>query len=197
MNFPNAITSLRALLSYLSAAILCISLQVPYAATVATALFILAGATDWIDGYVARKYNLVTTFGKFMDALCDKIMVICLFMVLFALGLYKDFTMLALLCAIISVSREFFVSGVRMIAANKGVVIAAETLGKYKAAFQMYSVGSIMFAFAMHCDFAEVCPQIIYDLAFYGGIGTLVFSTILSAWSGAGYAIKYSDLLKS
>lgn len=197
MNFPNAITTLRALLSYLSAAFLCASFILPYAASLATLLFILAGTTDWLDGYIARKYKIVTTFGKFMDALCDKIMVMCLLMVLFALGLYKDCTMLALFCAIVSLSREFFVSGIRMIASNKGIVLAAETVGKYKAAFQMYSVGSTMFAFALSNDFSNICPSILYNLAFYGGIATLVFSTILSAWSGLSYASRYSYLLKS
>ena len=86
MNTPNFLTALRVLLTFLTALLLCLPLK--YAATAAFVIYCAAGATDWFDGYIARRNNLVTTFGKFMDALSDKIMVVTMFMVLFALNLY-------------------------------------------------------------------------------------------------------------
>ncbi len=198
MNLPNILTLLRIILTFATTAMLFI--DVKYFASAAVLVFFIAGITDWFDGYIARKYNIITTFGKFMDALSDKIMVVTMFMTLFAQHLYQQWTLLALVCAIISMSREFYISGVRMIASNKGVVIAAETLGKYKAAFQMYSIGAIMFAHAMRCDFIDMQHSPIYtffyNLSFYSGVGTLSLATILSIISAISYSVKYSNLLK-
>lgn len=197
MNLPNILTLLRVVLTFLAAALMFVDIQ--YFATSAFVVYFVAGITDWFDGYFARKYNIVTTFGKFMDALSDKIMIVTMFMTLFALNLYHQWTFFALVCAIISMTREFYISGVRMLASKSGVVIAAETVGKYKAAFQMYSIGSIICAFALHEDFAYLnCAfyQLFYDLCFYGGIATLAISTVLSIISAVSYSVKYSHLLK-
>ena len=197
MNLPNTLTLLRVVLTFLSATLLFVNIQ--YFATAAFIVYFVAGITDWFDGYFARKYNIVTTFGKFMDALSDKIMIVTMFMTLFAMNLYQQWTFFALICAIISMTREFYISGVRMLASKSGVVIAAETVGKYKAAFQMYSIGSVICAFALHEDFAYLdCSfyQHFYDLCFYGGIATLAISTILSIISAISYSVKYSHLLK-
>lgn len=193
MNTPNFLTALRVLLTFLTALLLCLPLK--YTATAAFVIYCAAGATDWFDGYIARRNNLVTTFGKFMDALSDKIMVSTAFLTLFALGMFGDWTLLALFCAILSMSREFFVSGIRMIAASRGIVLAAETMGKYKAGFQMYSLGAIICARALDIDF-ECENSILYGFAFFSAIVTLILSTILSVWSGAVYGTRYGYLLK-
>ncbi len=193
MNLPNLLTILRTLLTFVCIVLLCINTR--YTALAAFVLFVVAGSPDWFDGYLARKYNVVTVFGKFMDALSDKIMVVSMFMSLFAFDMYKDWTISALVCAVISMTREFAVSGIRMIASNAGVVLAAETVGKYKAAFQMYSIGAILCAFSFAVDF-DMRGTLLYDLAFYSGIITLYVSTILSIWSGAGYITRYAHLLK-
>ena len=158
-------------------------------------IYCAAGATDWFDGYIARKCNIVTTFGKFMDALSDKIMVVSMFMTLFAFNLYSWFTIPALFCAIISITREFYVSGIRMLASKEGIVMAAETLGKYKAAFQMYSIGAILCAHSLDIDFGAG-NSLFFNFAFYSGIATLIISTILSILSGYSYGSRYSYLLK-
>ena len=131
MNTPNFLTTLRVLLAFLTAVLLCAPFR--FAATAAFIVYCAAGATDWFDGYLARRRNIVTTFGKFMDALSDKIMVSTAFLTLFALGMFGGWTGLALFCAVISMSREFFVSGVRMLAASKGIVLAAERMARYYA----------------------------------------------------------------
>ncbi len=193
MNFPNTLTILRILLTFCAVALVCI--DVKYCALTAFFVYVVAGSTDWFDGYLARKYNSVTVFGKFMDALCDKIMVVSMFMTLFAFDMYRQWTLAALVCAIISVTREFAVSGIRMIASNAGVVLAAEKMGKYKAAFQMYSVGAIMLSFAMRVDFGQT-NGFLFDFSYGSGIATLLLSTVLSVLSGAGYIKRYGHLLK-
>ena len=175
MNFPNLLTVLRTLMSLITAVLLCFDpTGLP---TFTFFFFVAAGATDWFDGYIARKQNIVTVFGKFMDALSDKIMVIGLFLIL------------------ICVTREFFVSGIRMLAAGTGTVLAAEKMGKYKAALQMYSIGAIICARAVELDWNGFEPM--YYFAFYTGIAALAVATVLSTWSGIGYAIRYGYLLKA
>lgn len=193
MNFPNTLTILRILLTFCAVALVCI--DVKYCALTAFFVYVVAGSTDWFDGYLARKYNSVTVLGKFMDALCDKIMVVSMFMTLFAFDMYRQWTLAALVCAIISVTREFAVSGIRMIASNAGVVLAAEKMGKYKAAFQMYSVGAIMLSFAIRVDFGQT-NGFLFDFSYGSGIATLLLSTVLSVLSGAGYIKRYGHLLK-
>ena len=153
MNLPNILTLARVVLTFVTAALLLADAS--YLPTAAFIIYTVGGITDWFDGYIARKCGIVTTFGKFMDALSDKIMVVTMFMTLFAMNLYEEWTIFALVCAIISMAREFYISGVRMLAAKSGVVIAAETVGKYKAAFQMYSIGATIFAFAVRSDLSR------------------------------------------
>jgi CDP-diacylglycerol--glycerol-3-phosphate 3-phosphatidyltransferase len=102
-----------------------------YAATV---IFILASITDWLDGYIARKNHLVTDFGKFMDPIADKLLVCSAMICLVEKGL------LASWMVIIIIGREFIISGFRLVAVDKGVVIAASYWGKFKTVFQMVMV---------------------------------------------------------
>ncbi|CDE85609.1 cDP-diacylglycerol--glycerol-3-phosphate 3-phosphatidyltransferase [Coraliomargarita sp. CAG:312] len=193
MNLPNLLTILRVIMTFVAVVLLCIDIR--FFALASFIIYCAAGATDWFDGYLARKYNIVTTFGKFMDALSDKIMVVSMFMALFAFNLYSWFTVPALFCAIVSITREFYVSGIRMLASKEGIVMAAETLGKYKAAFQMYSIGAILCAHSLDIDFGAG-NSLFFNFAFYSGIATLVISTALSILSGYSYGSRYSYLLK-
>ena len=193
MNLPNLLTILRVIMTFVAVVLLCIDIR--FFALASFIIYCAAGATDWFDGYLARKYNIVTTFGKFMDALSDKIMVVSTFMALFAFNLYSWFTVPALFCAIVSITREFYVSGIRMLASKEGIVMAAETLGKYKAAFQMYSIGAILCAHSLDIDFGAG-NSLFFNFAFYSGIATLVISTALSILSGYSYGSRYSYLLK-
>lgn len=196
MNTPNLITLSRVFITIAAAVALCAGFR--FSATLAFVLFVAAGATDWIDGYIARKYNIVTNLGKFMDALSDKVMVIGMFLVLLGLGLYgESWTVFAIFCTFFSAGREFFVSGIRMLAANLNIVLAAETMGKYKAAFQMYSIGAVMCAHAIALDFADnALLSALYGLVFYSGMAALALSTALSLISGFGYLLRYGYLLK-
>lgn len=101
---------------------------------IAACIFILISCTDWLDGYLARSRGEVTDFGKFMDPLADKILVVAALLALIELGALPSWV------ALIIVSREFIVSGVRMVSASKGVVIAASWYGKFKTVFQMVAI---------------------------------------------------------
>ena len=106
---------------------------------IALAIFVVASVTDWFDGKLARKYNLVTNFGKFMDPLADKLLV-CSAMICFI-----ELEKLPAWFVIIIIGREFIISGFRLIAAENGVVIAANYWGKFKTTFQMAAVILMIF----------------------------------------------------
>ena len=105
-----------------------------YSKWIAVVVFILASLTDFLDGHIARKYNLVTNFGKFMDPLADKLLVCSAMIAL--VGMHR----LSSIVAIIIIAREFIISGFRLVAADNGIVIAASYWGKFKTVFQMLMV---------------------------------------------------------
>ena len=135
MNVPNKLTILRVvLIPFFVLFLLLFGGKVPMLRYVAAAVFIVASLTDLLDGKIARKYNMVTNFGKFMDPLADKLLVCSALICLVELG------QLPAWMAIIIVSREFIISGFRLVAAERGIVIAASYWGKFKTTFQMIAV---------------------------------------------------------
>ena len=110
-----------------------------YGMIIAAVLFVIASVTDLFDGKIARKYNLITNLGKFLDPLADKMLVICILIALVDLGRISSIWV----CIIIV--REFAVSGIRMLASAKGVVIAAKMIGKIKTVTQMVAISYLMF----------------------------------------------------
>ena len=135
MNVPNRLTILRVAMIPLFV-IAMLWQQLPYSDYIAGGLFIAACITDFFDGYLARKYNQVTTFGKFMDPLADKLLV-CAALICF---LADPQTNMPAWVVIIIISREFIISGFRLVAAEKGVTIAASYWGKFKTASQMVMI---------------------------------------------------------
>lgn len=111
---------------------------IPYANLLGLVIFLLAAITDFIDGYIARKYNLITDFGKFMDPLADKLLVTAALLILLENGLISAWVVFIIL------AREFIVTGFRTIAAAKGVVIAAGWLGKIKTVVQFIMISTLL-----------------------------------------------------
>lgn len=138
MNLPNKLTILRVLIIPFFVYALLISNGNIKIQIIACTLFIIASLTDLLDGYIARKYHLVTNFGKFMDPLADKLLVCS------ALICYVELTKIPAYIVIIIISREFIISGFRLIAAEQGTVIAAGYLGKFKTTFQMLMIIVLM-----------------------------------------------------
>ena len=135
MNLPNKLTTLRVIMiPFFVFFLLCQNGENRTFRMIALALFIIASLTDLLDGKIARKYNLVTNFGKFMDPLADKLLVCSALICLIELNALPAWMV------IIIISREFIISGFRLIASDNGVVIAASYWGKFKTTFQMVSV---------------------------------------------------------
>ena len=135
MNLPNKLTVLRVLLiPFFVVALLWEHGESQTMRYVAATIFIVASLTDLLDGKIARKYNLVTNFGKFMDPLADKLLVCS------ALICLIELRQLPAWMVIVIISREFIISGFRLVASDNGVVIAASDWGKFKTTFQMIAV---------------------------------------------------------
>ncbi len=135
MNLPNKLTVLRVILiPFFVLSLMVFDGEEPMYRYLAAAIFIVASLTDMLDGKIARKYNLVTNFGKFMDPLADKLLVCA------ALICLVELEQLPAWMVILIVSREFIISGVRLVAAEQGIVIAASYWGKFKTTFQMLAV---------------------------------------------------------
>ena len=146
MNTPNKLTVARMILVPFLVLFMLTDLGGEANRYIAHAIFVVASVTDWFDGKLARKYNLVTNFGKFMDPLADKLLV-CSAMICFI-----ELEKLPAWFVIIIIGREFIISGFRLVASDNGVVIAASYWGKFKTTFQMlmiiYLVVDLQFAYA-------------------------------------------------
>ena len=134
MNLPNKLTMLRVILIPFFVVFMLADLFGAADSWIALGIFIVASLTDLLDGKIARKYNLVTDFGKLMDPLADKLLVSSALICLTAMD------RLAAWITIVIISREFVISGLRQIAADNGIVIAASYWGKYKTTFQMIMI---------------------------------------------------------
>ena len=134
MNLPHKLTVLRVLMIPFFVVFMLTDLGGASGKWIALAIFIIASLTDLLDGKIARKYNLVTNFGKFMDPLADKLLVSAAMICLIENG------KLAAWIVIIIISREFIISGFRLVASDNGIVIAASYWGKFKTTFQMLMI---------------------------------------------------------
>ncbi len=170
MNLPNKLTILRIVL--ILPFLLVLYLDVPYAQYIALAIFIIASLTDLLDGKIARKNGLVTDFGKFADPLADKMLVTAAMLWFVEQGLMPGWALL------IVIVREFSVSGLRMVASDKGRVIAAGWSGKVKTASTMVCI-VLMFL---------PIPPVVNTLC----VAVIVATTI---WSGVEYFVKNRDCL--
>ena len=171
MNLPNKLTVLRVIL--IPFFVVCLLNGFVWPATI---LFILASLTDMLDGKIARKYHLVTNFGKFMDPLADKLLVAAALICFVELGRMPAWIVL------IIISREFFISGFRLVAAEGGVVIAAGYWGKLKTAVTMVTI------IFMLPDFGGTAVHIIEQILIYLSLALTIISMI-------DYVVKNKSVL--
>ena len=141
------------------------------------AFYVILSLTDKLDGYLARSRGEVTTFGKFLDPIADKLVVIVSLCFLLEYGLTTSWVLLVV------VAREFLVSGLRMVVASKGVVVAASNLGKWKTATTMVSISGLLLCMALPHGTPFVWLVIISQLL-------LLVAVALTAWSGVDYFLK-------
>ena len=138
MNLPNKLTTLRVILIPFFVAAILASKSIGWLRYAALVIFLAASFTDYLDGHLARKYNLITNFGKFMDPLADKLLVCS------ALICLQDLGLIPAVVVIIIVAREFAISAFRLIASDNGIVIAASYWGKFKTVSQMIMIVLVM-----------------------------------------------------
>ena len=160
--------------------------------TLAFFLFILGALTDWADGYLARKQGLVSCFGKLMDALTDKVFMVGLFIALLALNVLPQVWALPLLLLILA--REFLITGLRLVAASSGIVLAAEKSGKHKTVSQIISAILLLAAISVRQDFQDTFPQVVGNWLHGSGLVFFVIATILTVSSGIIYMVKYRSV---
>lgn len=176
MNVPNRLTILR--VAMIPVFILFMLWDSPYSDYLSAAVFISACVTDFFDGYLARKYNQVTTFGKFMDPLADKVLV-CSAMICFVADAQCP---MPVWVVIVIIAREFIISGFRLVAADKGVVIAASNWAKVKTAVQMIMAIVLIINF-QHPVFFFINRILIYS------------ALVLTIVSLADYIYKNRDVM--
>ena len=186
MNLPNLLTLSR--IPILFGVVGFLYLPFLGASSLAFVLFIIGALTDWADGYYARKQGLVSNFGKLMDALTDKVFMVGLFISLLVIGILPEWTLPLLLLIL---SREFLITGLRLVAASEGVVLSAEKSGKHKTVSQMVAAILLLFAVAIRADFSERLPSIFGDVIHWCGLGFFVIATLLTVSSGLQYMAKY------
>ncbi len=195
MNLPNKITMARVVLVPFMLLVPLFSIEstvlggIPVENLIILAIFLLASFTDYLDGHLARKHNIVTTFGKFLDPIADKLLVITALIMLVESGIIPAWI------PVVTVTREFLVSGVRMLAAGEGTVIAASMLGKIKTVSQMIAITlaflstAPFFAFvSQELTMIQLVINILMSIA-------MIVAIIATIWSGTDYLLKSKDVL--
>ncbi len=175
MNTANILTISRILL--VPVFILFFYLRIPYATIFALIIFIAASLTDLVDGMVARKYNQVTDFGKFIDPIADKLLALAGILMLMSVDKIHP------VIAFVLIAREMIMSGFRLVAAAKGQVMAAGILGKIKTVTQLIAICVLLIT--------EYLPPLFY----YIGYITLYISVVFSVWSCVDYIVKNRSAL--
>jgi CDP-diacylglycerol---glycerol-3-phosphate 3-phosphatidyltransferase len=186
VNLPNLLTLSR--IPILFGIVGFLYLPIAGASSVAFLLFVIGALTDWADGYYARKQGLVSNFGKLMDALTDKVFIVGLFIALLAMGSLPAWTLPLLLLIL---SREFLITGLRLVAASSGIVLGAEKSGKHKTVSQIIAAILLLLAIAVRKDFPNLLPVIVGELLQWGGLLFFILATFLTVSSGTKYMIKY------
>ncbi len=194
MNLPNKITLARIFMIPLF--VVFFYVEFPYHELVSAVVFVLAAFTDFLDGYIARKYHLVTNMGKFLDPIADKVLVSTAFILLltrpsvFSYGGFADWgIVVAGVCIALIMARELIVSGFRLVAVERGLVLAADKMGKVKTFTQDIAI-----------------PTLLVTMSFLGsegciagcavGYALLLLATVLTVLSGAHYILKNRQVLK-
>lgn len=179
MNLPNKLSVLRIIMVPIMTAVYFLPLE--YAPIISVALFALAAFTDFLDGYIARKYDMVTDLGKLLDPIADK-MLIC-----FSLFLVVERNILPVgigsCCAAVIICRELLISVVRQIAAGKGIIIQANKYGKYKTVFQDIALPVLMLL-------AMPMEEPLRSILTYGGYALFGIAVILTVISCVVYLVQ-------
>lgn len=204
MNLPNKISLARICMIPLFVLFFFLDM-IPFHYGIAAIIFVVAACTDFIDGYIARKYNLVTNLGKFLDPIADKVLVSTAMLLILTMketlfagfhGASEALYIATAVCICIIMARELIISAFRQIAAANGVIMAADKLGKYKTAFQDIAI----FVIILVGGIGEILPveyAVPWDnYVAYFGLILFAIATVLTVWSGISYVVKNRQVLK-
>ncbi|WP_129125859.1 CDP-diacylglycerol--glycerol-3-phosphate 3-phosphatidyltransferase [Geomonas oryzae] len=182
MNLPNILTMVR----IAAIPLLCVLLLSPERESGfwAAALFAAASVTDWLDGYLARKMGIVTVFGKFLDPIADKLIVMA------ALIMILPFDRVPAWMVLVILGREMIITGLRGIASTEGIVIAASNLGKFKTIFQLVAIIGLLLHYDYHWFFGIDHPLLVVNMHNVG-MFYLWIATVITIWSGVDYLYKF------
>ncbi|MDX2109074.1 MAG: CDP-diacylglycerol--glycerol-3-phosphate 3-phosphatidyltransferase [Verrucomicrobiota bacterium] len=194
MSLPNIITLSR--LVFMAAIVWLLYQQWPWAASLNCFLGIVASVSDWVDGYVARRYNMTTNLGKLMDALIDKVLVLVLYYFLVDAGLLPQW---AIWLIVATAVRDLVITGMRMIAARKGVVLGADKWGKRKTIWQMTCICVLLFVPVVQRDLPLIFTydhELATHFVEWNGLLYFLMASALTVFSGILYVIKYVPVLR-
>lgn len=193
MNVPNMLTVSRLVMTAIMLALLSLPDAIPFTKSLAFIIFVIAGITDYLDGHLARTVYGVTSFGKLMDPLADKVIICAAFVSFAELGLVPAYIV------VIIIAREFLVTGLRLLAIEKGVLITAGKWGKHKTVWQIVAVVVILLGMAIRHDvFRGADPAFLadYDLAFgYMAYAIAIGVALITVASGYLYFAENREVL--
>jgi CDP-diacylglycerol--glycerol-3-phosphate 3-phosphatidyltransferase len=186
LNLPNILTMARIAAIPLMATLLLSSSR--SAGFWAAAVFALASITDWLDGYLARRMGIVTVFGKFLDPIADKLIVMAALIMLLPFNRVPGWMVLIIL------GREIIITGLRGIASSEGIVIPASDLGKFKTIFQIVAILGLVLHYEYNWFFGIAHPLLTVNMHDVGMV-YLWIATLLTIWSGVDYLIRFVKVI--
>ncbi len=198
LNLPNILTISRIPLMFIVVGLMYAQFQ--WAATAAFWLFIAAALTDWLDGKIARERNIVSSFGRFMDGVIDKVLVIGVMIALVNGDYFAGYNIVAMMLLLCILCREFAISGLRMAAAVKGQVVEADAGGKVKTFVQLNAIGWLIGARMFSHDFPELFSGADSDWVTgvrLMGMGLFALSAVLTITSGLSYFRRHWQVLQT
>ena len=191
MNVPNTLTLSRLVLAIVMMVLL--TMTFPFSKSLALVVFVIAAITDYFDGYLARKVYGESAFGKLMDPLTDKVLVCAAFVSFVELRLVPAWLV------VVIISREFLVTGLRLLAANKGTVIPAGQWGKHKMVWQLVAVIALLLGLAVRYDLMRHASATLlanFDLAFgYVALAISIAVALITVGSGMMYFMQHRELI--
>jgi len=196
-NLPNILTLSRLPAMFAIVALMYSDFQ--WAATLAFWLFIAAALSDWLDGKLARESGQVSTFGRFMDAVIDKVMIIGLMVALVNGGYFAGYRITAMIVVLCIICREFMISGLRMVAASKGIVVEADASGKAKTFLQLNAIGWLLGVRMLTRDFGELfggTERWQVTAVHWIGVTFFILSAILTVTSGWSYFRRHGHVVR-
>ncbi|WP_432822317.1 CDP-diacylglycerol--glycerol-3-phosphate 3-phosphatidyltransferase [Trichloromonas sp.] len=182
LNLPNMLTLVR--IAAVPLVVVLLLFESREANFWAALVFALAAVTDWLDGWLARKWEIVTVLGKFLDPLADKLIVMAALIMLIPLGRVPAWAVFLIL------AREMIVTGLRSIASAEGVVIAASDLGKYKTIVQMVAIIALLLHYDYYWLFGYEI-ELFHVTMQHAGLFFFYVAFVMTIWSGADYLVKF------